>query len=85
LSELPEKAIVVTDTCPICADVKEHLQKKGLTGKVRLINASTPEGLEFAKKHNITGVPECVLVNKDGTQVKVCNRDEFDKLLTDGT
>jgi predicted thioredoxin/glutaredoxin len=84
MAEQHEKAIVVTDTCPICASVKEHLEKKGLTGKVKLINASTPEGLAYAKKNNITGVPECIFINKDGTQVKVCNQEEFKKLLEEG-
>ncbi len=32
-----EKALIVTETCPICKDVKAYLAKKGLINKVKLI------------------------------------------------
>lgn len=80
-----EKLIVVTDSCPICADVKAYLKLKGLTDKVKLINASTPEGLKFARENGITGVPECVVVDENGKQVRVCTKEEFNEVLTDGS
>lgn len=80
-----KKALIVTDTCAICGSVKEWLAKKGLTDKVKLINASTPEGRKFAFDHNIKGVPECVILEEDGKQVRVCTKEEFEKVLTDGS
>jgi hypothetical protein len=79
------KAIVVTDTCKFCQGIKEYIAQQGLTDKVKLINASTPEGRKFALDHGIRGVPECIVVEKGGKQVKVCSEDEFVKLLKEGS
>ena len=78
-----KKVVVVSDTCPHCQEIKDYIKEKGLD--VQMINVSTPEGLQFAKDHNIMAVPECVIVEgKDGQQVKVCTKEEFEKLLEDG-
>jgi len=80
------KAIIVTDTCPFCQDLKDYIEEQGLTEKVKFINASTPEGLKFAKEHAITGVPECVVIeDAEGKRVKICSKEEFKKLLKEGT
>jgi predicted thioredoxin/glutaredoxin len=78
-----EKALIVTDTCPICREVKVFLEKKGLTGKVKLIDAGTPEGRQFALEHGVRGVPDCVLI-EDGKKVRICTQEEFKKLLEEG-
>ena len=77
------RKIVVTDSCPVCADVKKWIAEDDNLD-IELINASTPSGLEFAKQHGITEVPECVIINEDGSQVKVCSKDEFKSLLNPG-
>lgn len=79
------KAIVVTDTCSFCQGLKDYIREQGLTEKVKLINASTPEGRKFAMEHDIRGVPECVVVEADGKKVKVCSKEEFVKLLKEGS
>lgn len=76
-----EMAVIVTDTCPFCKGLKEHLDKEGLGGKVKLINASTPDGYKFAKDHGINAVPECVIIEKEDGNVKVCDKAEFIRLL----
>jgi predicted thioredoxin/glutaredoxin len=76
-----ETAIITTDTCPHCATMKKYLKDSGLMDKVKVINASTPEGLEFAMKHGIKAVPECVVIRKNGEEVRVCTQDEFMKVL----
>ena len=78
------KAIVTTDSCAICAGLKQYLEKKGLTDKVKIINASTPEGRKFADEHGIKGVPECLVVEDGGKVTRICTSEEFKKLLTDG-
>ena len=79
------KAIVITETCPFCQGLKDYIKEQGLTEKVKFINASTPEGRKFAIEHDIRGVPECVVVEADGKKVKVCSKEEFVKLLKEGT
>jgi glutaredoxin len=80
------KAIVVTDTCPFCQGIKEYISQQGLSDKVKIINASTPEGRKFAIQHGIRGVPECVVVaGAEGKNVKVCSKEEFVKLLKEGS
>jgi outer membrane biosynthesis protein TonB len=81
----PYKAIVVTDTCGFCQGIKEYISQQGLADKVKIINASTPEGRRFAISHGIRGVPECVIVEKEGKQVRVCSKEEFVKLLKEGS
>ena len=76
-----ETAIITTDTCPHCGHLKEFLKEKGLLDKVKVINASTPEGLEFVLKNGIHAVPECVIIKKNGKEVRVCTPEEFKKVL----
>lgn len=75
------KALILTDTCPHCAEVKKALADRGLIDKVQIINASTKEGLDFAMSHGIRSVPECVIITKKGEQVRVCTEQEFIKVL----
>ena len=78
------KALVVSDSCPHCEDIKEFLQKKKLLNKVRLIRYESDEGKEFCKKNNIRAVPECVVLKQDGKEVRVCSEQEFQKLIEEG-
>lgn len=75
------KAVVVTDTCPYCESLLEYLKRQGLAEKVRVINASTKEGLDFAVKYGIRAVPECVVITGNGEKVRVCSKGEFEQLL----
>jgi len=74
------KAVVVTDTCPYCEVVKKTLEQEGLLDKVKIINASTKEGFDFARKHGILAVPECVIIGEDGN-VRSCSEGEFKQML----
>ena len=79
------KAIVVSDSCSHCDEVKDYLKGKGLTKKVKLIQYETPEGRKFCTKHKIRAVPECVVITDEkGKKVRVCTPKEFKKLLLDG-
>lgn len=76
------KAVIVSDQCPYCTSLKTHLKRHNLFDKIKLINIDTKEGFEFAKKHNIMQVPECVII--EGETVKQCSEEEFKKLLMEG-
>ncbi|MEM2905029.1 MAG: glutaredoxin domain-containing protein [Candidatus Bathyarchaeia archaeon] len=81
---MPErKMLVVAEGCPFCAEAKERLARKGLD--VKLIDASTPEGMAFAKKHGIRYVPQCVIITEDerGETVRKCTDEEAEELLGD--
>lgn len=80
MSEEEETAIITADTCPHCDGIKKFIQENGLTDKVKMINASTPEGLDFARKHGITAVPECAIIDGKGN-VRKCTDEEFSKVL----
>jgi glutaredoxin len=73
------KTIVVTDNCPHCDQLKALLEKQG--AEVEFINASTPEGRDFAIKNKIEAVPECLVITEGGKRVKVCSEEEFLKLI----
>lgn len=79
------KAIVVTDSCPHCEELEKRLKKRGFLKKVKIINASTKKGAEFADKYDIMAVPECVVITEaDGKKVRVCSDKEFERLLKEG-
>lgn len=78
------KAIVVTNECPYCNVLKQRLKQKRLLSKVKIINANTKKGREFAEQHSIMSVPECVVISKNGKQVRVCSPKEFERVLREG-
>ena len=79
-----KKAIIVTESCPYCAQLKAYLKQKGLLDKVQFIDASTKEGYAFARQHGVTGVPECVVITEKGKQVRICSEQEFQEVLKEG-
>ena len=80
------KAVVVSENCGFCRSLKDRLQQKGLLDKIQLIDVDSEEGRKIASENNILGVPECVVIlEKDGVkQTRVCNDEEFKKLLEEG-
>ena len=80
------KAVIVSETCGYCQSLKDRLREKGLIDKVQFIDVNSEEGRKVAEENNITGVPECVvLLEKDGVkQTRVCNDEEFKKLVEEG-
>lgn len=79
------KALVTSDSCEHCAEMKSYLKEKGLLDKVKIIRYETSEGKEFCVKNGITAVPECVVITGDkGEKVRVCSEKEFEKLVEDG-
>ena len=75
------KAFVVTKNCPYCKVVKDTIRKKRLD--IEIIDADTPKGFEFAERHKIMAVPQCVLIIQDGgrERVKFCTDKEAEELL----
>ena len=78
------KALLVSENCPHCTDLKKILQDRGLLDKIKVLTYETDEGQKFAKENNITAVPECVVIKKDGKDVRVCTDKEFQELIDGG-
>ena len=81
-----EKVLIVAPGCPTCAAVKEVLQREGKLQNVRIVDAGTPEGLEFVKRLNVRQVPECAIIEDQGNMkvVRVCTQEDWDQLVRHG-
>jgi len=78
---MSEKVLVVSPNCPSCKAVEKFLIEKGLLDSYRVVDVSTPEGLEFAKRAGVQGVPECLVVDHEKKVVRVCSDDEWKEML----
>lgn len=80
---LTEKVLLVSPSCPACQLLKKALTKQGIIGKFQVIDISTPEGLDFAKRLGVKGVPECAVIERDGSQktVRICTPEEWQRML----
>lgn len=80
---LEEKVLIVSPECPACEWLRKTLDEKGLSDKFRVVDVSTPEGLEFAKKVGVNAVPDCALVVEDKGELKArrCTEEELRDLL----
>ena len=66
--------LFVTKFCHKCPSLKEYMQGQDkVEGSV--VDASTPEGMEEAKKLNVTMVPTIVFFDND-EEVKRCSSKE---------
>lgn len=63
--------------------IKKVLAKRGLSEQYNIIDVSTPEGLDFAKRLGVQGVPECAVIEGDGSQktVRICTPEEWKNML----
>ena len=68
------------DHCPGCPPVKNYLKKITIPGEE--INAGTSEGLEEARKNNITGTPTVLFFNASNEVVyKAHNLSQVERLI----
>lgn len=77
------KAVVVSEHCGYCQSLKDRLQQKGLIDKVQFIDVDSEEGRKITSENKIMGIPECIIIGKDG-KTKICSDEEFKKLLEEG-
>lgn len=78
-----QKVLIVSPNCPSCQAIKQVLAKEGKLQKIQVIDVSTPEGMHFAKKLGVMGVPECAIIEGEGVEktVRVCTDDEWKRML----
>jgi len=81
-----QKVLITTPGCTTCDALEAALKRDGLWDKVTVIDASTPEGLDFARRLGVKAVPECAVVEEDGggTRVRTCSQEEWIRLLRQG-
>lgn len=77
---MEQKVLIVSPNCPSCEALKTLLGKKGVLEQYQILDISTPQGLDFARKMDVMAVPECVIV--DGEYARMCTEKEFKDILT---
>jgi len=69
--------LFTTSFCPKCPSAKKMLDGAGI--KYEYVNASTPEGLEKARKYGIAHVPTLVVLEEGKVISKAHDADEIEK------
>ena len=79
-SVIKKYKLFTTPTCPSCPPVKEFM--KGVEMKGEMVDASTPEGLEDARKYGVSAVPTVLFFDEKGEVVKEAGSvDEIKEVL----
>ncbi|MEA3430120.1 MAG: thioredoxin family protein [Nanoarchaeota archaeon] len=55
--------LFTTQSCPKCPEIKDFV--KSLDIEVKFVDAGTPEGLDEARKYNVTGVPTFIIFDDE--------------------
>jgi ribonucleoside-triphosphate reductase (formate) len=73
--------LFTTPTCPNCPAAKTLLELKELD--FELVDASTPEGLNLARKYGVGSVPTFIIIDSKG-EIKDSAKgvDEIEALIT---
>jgi glutaredoxin len=72
--------LFTTPTCIKCKKVKDFLSKQNKF-TVELVDASTPSGLDLAKKYEVFGVPAVVFFDGDTILGVATDIDEVEQYL----
>ena len=71
--------LFTTSLCSKCSSAKKLLETAGI--KYELMNASTPEGLEKARKYEITQVPTLIILEEGKIISKAHDIDEIEQAI----
>lgn len=74
--------MIVSPSCPGCEQLRKRLTELGTIKNYRVVDVSTVEGAELARKLGVQAVPNCVVVETtaEGKRARVCSDDEFKKV-----
>lgn len=80
---MKQKILLVSPQCPSCEALKKFLEGKGWIQHFKVLDITTTQGLDFAKRLGVSGVPECAIIEGDGRQktVRICSDDEWQTML----
>jgi glutaredoxin len=62
--------LFTTQTCPNCPQAKTMLMEQPFSGSLKLINASTADGLTQAQQYAVCQVPTLIETDDDGKELK---------------
>jgi len=65
--------------CPNCPAMKEFMENVEMKGE--FVDATTPEGLEEAKKYNITSVPMVIFFEDDKELGRAHTKEEVKEFI----
>lgn len=71
---------IIVDNCQYCNQLNNYLLNSGKDKYIQTMNASTKDGLDFAKRYGITKAPSLVLVDEDLNFVESCIAEEITEL-----
>jgi len=72
--------LFTTKTCPKCPEVKRFMEETGLEGV--FVDASTPEGLDEARKYSVAQVPTVIFFDENGKIIRKANNiDEIKEIM----
>lgn len=66
--------LFTTPMCPKCNALKESMKDIGVEGEI--VDATTPEGLEQARKYNVSSVPTVIFFDEKGEVVSTAHNLE---------
>lgn len=80
---MDEKILLVSPECPGCEELREHMAASGTANKFKIVDVSSSEGRDLAKKLGITHVPNCVITKEtsEGLVGRVCTPEELLQLI----
>ena len=74
-----EYKFFMTPMCPNCGEIKDYLA--GIELKGDIIDATTDEGLEEAKKLGVMGVPTMIFLDEDKEVNRADNLDDIRNII----
>ncbi len=79
--------LFTTKMCPKCPAMKEYMSSQDkIQGE--LVDASSPEGLDEARKFQVSAVPTVVFVDDDGAEIadiKRCqSKEDVEEVIASG-
>ena len=72
--------VFTTPTCPNCPAVKEYLSSQEKI-KGDFVDASTSDGLDLARKHEVTAVPTVIFFQDDKEINRAFSKEETQKII----
>ena len=63
--------MVTTENCPRCSASKQILTKQGLIDQVKIVSINDTEGMNYAKKYNLTSAGSDIICEDTETKMTI--------------
>lgn len=72
--------LFTTQSCPKCPSFKKRLEEFSNIN-VENVNASTPEGLDEARKYSVSSVPTAIFFENGNEKARAYSIEDIDSIL----